>query len=639
MPDTEEKTEESTSGAKQPLKDTFPVKFKLEESESGRVKLKGVVAKVGEATENGRVYPREVMEEEIERLQPRIENRSLFGELDHPSGIDTSLSNASHLVTDLYINDKGEVIGEFEILEGTDAGENLKAIAEQGAQVGVSTRGEGSLKSGKGGNSVVQNDYRMVTLDVVADPAVVDAKPEVIRESLQKAAEKRDKNLEDMSFHDKLQMLQQEEPEFVEQFKERIREKTEEEVKKEVGREMQGVVQERVNEAEENVQEQIKEDVEKRIVKHVDKIRDEVREQVRSELMSDPEIGRAKRVVETIKEEIKPFLVPEDKEGVVEAKEAEISELEEAVRKARKVIEDQQAKLNDLQEEDDQYDVDESYIEELEKENEKLRNEIDGINEDLGKVASNAKDAIENLRDEKEKAEEQRDEIARTAQKLACQVVIERELSGYELSSQVRRLIDRADLEDPEETRELVRDIKDDLAEKEESVHQEARKKDQKIDQIQEEVSNLRDDLKREKEEKQKFQNALGEALEAAQDLGLQAKIEQRLNGEPNRNELRREIDMRDPDDMEEVEEIISNFNPGSNGRGSQLYQDVQNEQQNLNSNASRESVTGNRESLSESAEKSGGGGNRSSNTQDESVMGVNMGELRELSGIDNDEE
>jgi hypothetical protein len=139
------------------------------------VKVRGVFGRCNEENRNGRTYPTKVMEGQITKVQPLIEERRLCGELDHPQNDTVKLSNASHLVTKLEM--KGdELIGEAEILN-TPAGLTAKALIEGGVRVGISSRGMGTLSEDADGKKVVNDDFRLVTFDLVADPSTRGAFP------------------------------------------------------------------------------------------------------------------------------------------------------------------------------------------------------------------------------------------------------------------------------------------------------------------------------------------------------------------------------------------------------------------------------------------------------------------------------
>jgi hypothetical protein len=122
------------------------------------------------------------MMREFKRLGPLMEGRGLLGELDHPGDGKTSLKRVSHVITHLEIKEDNSVFGVWEVIPGTTHGKQLQALADANVQLGVSSRGLGSVIRDRQGNSVVQEDFKLLTYDVVADPAVGDAVPEMFYE-------------------------------------------------------------------------------------------------------------------------------------------------------------------------------------------------------------------------------------------------------------------------------------------------------------------------------------------------------------------------------------------------------------------------------------------------------------------------
>lgn len=139
------------------------------------MKIKGVFGRCNEKNNNGRIYPTNVLEGQLQKVQPLIEERRLCGELDHPQNDTVKLSNASHLITKLEMKGN-ELIGEAEILK-TPAGLTAKALVEGGVKIGISSRGMGTLSEDAKGNKIVNEDFRLVTFDLVADPSTRGAFP------------------------------------------------------------------------------------------------------------------------------------------------------------------------------------------------------------------------------------------------------------------------------------------------------------------------------------------------------------------------------------------------------------------------------------------------------------------------------
>ena len=160
------------------LQDVFIVEnlqVLAEGKNSDTMKIKGVFGRCNEKNNNGRIYPTSVLEGQLQKVQPLISERRLCGELDHPQNDTVKLSNASHLITKLEMKGN-ELIGEAEILK-TPAGLTAKALVEGGVKIGISSRGMGTLSEDAQGNKIVNEDFRLVTFDLVADPSTRGAFP------------------------------------------------------------------------------------------------------------------------------------------------------------------------------------------------------------------------------------------------------------------------------------------------------------------------------------------------------------------------------------------------------------------------------------------------------------------------------
>ena len=148
----------------------------LEEgTKDGCMKVCGVFGRAEEENNNGRIYPNKVLGGQVTSLQDLISERRLCGELDHPSNETVKLSNASHLITKLEMRGN-DLIGEAEILK-TPAGLTAQALINGGVKVGISSRGMGTLSEDYTGKKVVNEDYKLVTFDLVADPSTRGAYP------------------------------------------------------------------------------------------------------------------------------------------------------------------------------------------------------------------------------------------------------------------------------------------------------------------------------------------------------------------------------------------------------------------------------------------------------------------------------
>ena len=144
-------------------------------------KIKGIFMQADIKNRNGRVYPMEILSKEVKRYNKEyISEKRAFGELGHPDGPTVNLERASHMITALYPDGKN-FIGEAKILS-TPMGEIVKNLMDEGAKLGVSSRGMGSLDS-KNGANYVRNDFYLATAaDIVADPSAPNAFVEGIME-------------------------------------------------------------------------------------------------------------------------------------------------------------------------------------------------------------------------------------------------------------------------------------------------------------------------------------------------------------------------------------------------------------------------------------------------------------------------
>lgn len=160
------------------LQDTFIIEnlqILSEGATDNKMRVKGVFGRCNEKNNNGRIYPTAVLESQLNKIQPMISERRLCGELDHPQNDSVKLSNASHLITKLEM--KGdELIGEAELLN-TPAGLTAQALIKGGVKIGISSRGMGTLSEDAKGNKIVNEDFRLVTFDLVADPSTRGAYP------------------------------------------------------------------------------------------------------------------------------------------------------------------------------------------------------------------------------------------------------------------------------------------------------------------------------------------------------------------------------------------------------------------------------------------------------------------------------
>tara|TARA_Y100000593_G_scaffold94347_1_gene192980 strand:- start:2737 stop:3387 length:651 start_codon:yes stop_codon:yes gene_type:complete len=144
--------------------------------------IEGVFLQSDVKNKNGRMYPKEILEREVERYSKQyIKTKRAFGELGHPDGPVINLERVSHMITDLKEDGKN-FVGKAKIMTSTPYGKIVESLLNEGAQLGVSSRGMGTLKQQKGIN-VVQDDFYLATAaDIVADPSAPNAFVEGIME-------------------------------------------------------------------------------------------------------------------------------------------------------------------------------------------------------------------------------------------------------------------------------------------------------------------------------------------------------------------------------------------------------------------------------------------------------------------------
>ena len=159
------------------------VEYITEQKEGGKkdYKIKGIFMQADIKNRNGRIYPVGTLAKEVKRYNEQFINKKrAFGELGHPDGPTVNLERVSHMITSLKPEGKN-FVGEAKIMD-TPYGKIVKNLIDEGAQLGVSSRGMGSLQSGSQGNVVGKDFYLATAADIVADPSAPDAFVEGIME-------------------------------------------------------------------------------------------------------------------------------------------------------------------------------------------------------------------------------------------------------------------------------------------------------------------------------------------------------------------------------------------------------------------------------------------------------------------------
>jgi len=182
------------------LREWTPLKYSSEiikESRSmnnGKILLKGIIQRADTLNQNGRIYPKGILEREIINYQKFIRENRALGECDHPDTSVVELKNASHLVKEARM-DGNDVYGVIELLD-TPSGKILQSLVESGVTLGISSRGVGSTRQ-QGSSLIVQEDFQLICFDIVSEPstpgAFINESKQIKRHDLEKTFNKSDR--------------------------------------------------------------------------------------------------------------------------------------------------------------------------------------------------------------------------------------------------------------------------------------------------------------------------------------------------------------------------------------------------------------------------------------------------------------
>ena len=140
-------------------------------AEGGTI-MSGLMQEAEVKNGNGRTYPLKILQREVKNYERLVSQNRALGELDHPESSIINLNNCSHIVTSIWM-EGNKCYGKIKVLE-TPSGKILQALVQSGVQLGISSRGLGSLKD-KGGRSEVQDDFQLICFDIVSDPSTPGA--------------------------------------------------------------------------------------------------------------------------------------------------------------------------------------------------------------------------------------------------------------------------------------------------------------------------------------------------------------------------------------------------------------------------------------------------------------------------------
>jgi len=132
-------------------------------------KIRGPFMQAETKNRNGRIYPKKILDREVNRyMKERINTKRALGELDHPPTPQINLDRVSHLIEDLTMSGN-DAIGTAKLLD-TPMGRIAQSLLDGGVKLGVSSRGVGSMKE-----SIVNEDYNLICIDIVGDPSALNA--------------------------------------------------------------------------------------------------------------------------------------------------------------------------------------------------------------------------------------------------------------------------------------------------------------------------------------------------------------------------------------------------------------------------------------------------------------------------------
>ena len=160
----------------------FESEFITEADGTRSTYLTGIFAQANVVNRNRRYYPDQIMESAVNKYVTEMVNtKRALGELEHPAHSHVNIERATHLITSI-VKEGSNYIGKAKILS-TPLGQLVQNLVEDGVQLGVSTRGSGSLKKRSDGVNEVQNDFKLFTVDIVHQPSAPDSFVSSILES------------------------------------------------------------------------------------------------------------------------------------------------------------------------------------------------------------------------------------------------------------------------------------------------------------------------------------------------------------------------------------------------------------------------------------------------------------------------
>lgn len=440
-------TEVEIPSGKELLEDVYFPEFELVEDISGGKKpyLKGKFGQVDVPTANKRVYPRKVMESQFRRIEEAMNNRQLYGELDHPGDGKTKAARVSHMIYGLTMHESGQFDGVCEIIPGTINGDQVLAILKAGGRLGISSRGYGTTVPDHRGNHIVQEDYHLMSFDLVVDPANAGAFPNFVVEN---------KEVLDMD----LATLKKEHPELVEELATEIKQEVE-------------------SEARSHARNALREEFEEKLQDSAEELRGEVEESVRAELLADPEVAGSSVAIREIAKIMAPFILEENEVGAISDLEKRLQEAEKklaeadeaknrAIKEATELAElakeaffhlylEQELHGSERREQVEGMLGDVTVFESLDDLKERVKEILDALSEN-DEVQEEHKREVAHLKAMNRRLEEQLEKSLMVSNQFAARAYIERKLANHPRAEDVRAFLEEADPMTQEDVDRLV---------------------------------------------------------------------------------------------------------------------------------------------------------------------------------------
>lgn len=165
-------------------------------TEEGIIYLTGVIQRADAKNGNGRIYPRKILEREVDKYKKIINENRALGELDHPESNTISLSNVSHIVESVWW-DGNDLMGKIRVLKHHPKGKILEGLIRDGVQTGISSRAIGSIRE-ESDAIIVEDDLNLICFDIVQEPSTHNAF--MIREH-KEFKDKKQTKIDKLSYH------------------------------------------------------------------------------------------------------------------------------------------------------------------------------------------------------------------------------------------------------------------------------------------------------------------------------------------------------------------------------------------------------------------------------------------------------